>query len=131
MFFWLDVDECREFPDLVCWRFNSSCENQVNSGYTCNCPDGWKAIRNDVTKHGECVGIDECQEGLYNCLESLPLCENAISSSSCECSAYVFLNKYPFVPRKTVAFWKTLNRMSFVKGPEKTILRAMVVLNLD
>lgn len=85
----LDVNECAKSTTHTCHKTNEICVNKIPSvefpkGFDCQCAAGY---RYDSDK-SECENINECAEGLSNCLNDGHMtCVDTDGSFDCRCPA--------------------------------------------
>ena len=73
-----DINECEDATD-DCDRVTEVCQNDVGTGFTCNCASGYAA----TGVNGTCENVDEC-DGANPCDENA-LCHDTEGSYECEC----------------------------------------------
>ena len=84
------IDECNAAFDFDddCAQGASGCSDPdflVRGDYTCSCPSGLDAPGSDGRASGNgCIDVDECDEGLDDCLEN-STCSNTEGSFDCTC----------------------------------------------
>ncbi|XP_065195184.1 uncharacterized protein LOC135826503 isoform X2 [Sycon ciliatum] len=73
----VNINECL-VGEAVC-TMDRECVDTPGS-FLCNCTSGTRDTG------GVCEDVDECMEGLHNCIDSNSVCQNSIGNFSCNCT---------------------------------------------
>ena len=71
-----DIDECNSEQDPC--PINSSCENQINTGFSCHCNTGF-----EQSESGECIDLNECLSS--SACDRNADCVNVVGGFQCAC----------------------------------------------